>query len=95
MRSSFYDVMDKFALRKGGVEGKLELNRKVNLWMYLVEGVIVGYPIDFLDNDLKPIAVLCRLSHLQVSDSERVALRKALSASLKLWQESLRIPNVR
>jgi hypothetical protein len=85
-RPTLYEVMDKFALRKAGVEGKLELNRQVDLWMYLVEGVIVGYPIDFLDNDRKAIAVLCRLSHLQVSDSERVALRKALSASLKLWQ---------
>lgn len=54
--------------------------------MYLVEGVIVGYPIDFHDNSRKEIAVLCRLSHLKVSDGERVALRKALSASLKLWQ---------
>ena len=82
---SLYEELDSYAISRGHAQSSIQLNQKAYIWTYLIEGLIVGSPIFFRDNNDCPV-ILCRLSHLKIGNSERASLQKALSESFKLWR---------
>lgn len=81
-----YNVFDEFMLKRGAADNSIDLNSSVYMWMYLVQGIIVGAPVYFIDEAQHTKAVICRLSHININAEKKHLIRQHLSGSLKTWR---------